>query len=142
MKVARRFSFEAAHRLYNYVGPCHQIHGHRYECELEVEGALDPQTGMVLDFKVLKEFCGHIIGIWDHRILLEKEDVLVAALNTNGAGAHVCPTMFIPTVENMCMAIRNSVQMFLDEGEYGVEVSRVRLYETENCYATWEREAK
>jgi 6-pyruvoyltetrahydropterin/6-carboxytetrahydropterin synthase len=67
LKLSRRSVFSASHRLWcpawdaetnrrvfgRTASPC--AHGHNYTLEVVVEGAPDPDTGMVLDLKVLKE---------------------------------------------------------------------------------------
>ena len=54
MKITKRFTFDAAHYLPNYVGKCKQLHGHTYTLEVTVEGDVDEFTGMVMDFANLK----------------------------------------------------------------------------------------
>jgi 6-pyruvoyltetrahydropterin/6-carboxytetrahydropterin synthase len=56
VRLAREFSFEAAHRLPN-VPPghkCARLHGHSFKVELVCEGSIDPQRGWLLDFADLK----------------------------------------------------------------------------------------
>ena len=66
MKVCRRETFNAAHRLYRpdwsdeknteVFGKCSNpnFHGHNYVLETWIEGDIDPDTGYVIDLKVLK----------------------------------------------------------------------------------------
>ncbi|HEY4099998.1 MAG TPA: 6-carboxytetrahydropterin synthase [Gemmatimonadales bacterium] len=80
--VVRRVHFNAAHRLHNPAqsdawnratfGPCNNpnFHGHNYEVELCVDGAIDPDTGYVVDVGVLKSlFDEHVHAHLDHRNL-------------------------------------------------------------------------
>lgn len=56
-----RGGFAAAHQILHYGGPCEALHGHNFAVEAEVEGhALDPKTGMLMDFKELK---GHLAAV-------------------------------------------------------------------------------
>ena len=69
MRVAifRKGHFNAAHRLYNpkwsdeknqeVFGICSKpnFHGHNYELEIKVTGEMNPETGIVMDLKKLKE---------------------------------------------------------------------------------------
>lgn len=55
----------AAHWLPDYSGPCSRLHGHTFLIEVWIEGPLYPATGMVADFKVVKD----IIDLLDHRCL-------------------------------------------------------------------------
>ena len=57
MKITQAFTFEAAHRLPNVAAThrCHRMHGHSYGVELELEDAIDPVTGFVVDFLRYRE---------------------------------------------------------------------------------------
>lgn len=46
--------FDAAHLLGGYKGLCSQLHGHRWEVELEYEAEHLNNDGMVVDFNELK----------------------------------------------------------------------------------------
>ena len=53
MKITQAFRFEAAHRLpreFKETHPCHRLHGHSYRVELQLEGAVDPLSGFLVDF--------------------------------------------------------------------------------------------
>jgi 6-pyruvoyltetrahydropterin/6-carboxytetrahydropterin synthase len=52
MELFKEFTFEAAHYLPN-VAPdhkCRRMHGHSYRVTIHVSGAVDPASGMVMDF--------------------------------------------------------------------------------------------
>lgn len=55
MKLSKTFTFDAAHHLPNYKGKCANVHGHAFQYEVVLEGEVDPKSGMVIDFKILKE---------------------------------------------------------------------------------------
>ncbi len=80
--VSRKEHFNAAHRLYNpawseernreVFGPCANInwHGHNFELIVTVKGQPDPETGFVIDLKVLGDVVKQeIIDKVDHRNL-------------------------------------------------------------------------
>ena len=80
--VYRREHFNAAHRLNNpdwddetnqkIFGKCNlpHYHGHNYELEVRVTGVPDPQTGYVIDMKVLSDLIQEkIVDRFDHRNL-------------------------------------------------------------------------
>lgn len=55
MYLKTETQIEIAHSLPNYQGPCRHLHGHSVKVEIEVEGDVDPTTGMVVDFVKLKK---------------------------------------------------------------------------------------
>lgn len=80
--VSRKAQFNAAHRLYNSAwsderndevfGKCNNpnFHGHNYTLTVSVKGTIDPETGYVMDMKVLKELIHeHVEKPFDHRNL-------------------------------------------------------------------------
>ena len=103
MKICRRETFNAAHRLFKpewtdqknfeVFGKCSNpnYHGHNYVLEVWVDGKVDPTTGFVLDLKNLKTIIqDEIIERFDHR-----------NLNLD------CPEFegIIPTTENIAIVI-------------------------------------
>lgn len=126
MKVCRRTTFNAAHRLFNpewsdeknreVFGKCSNpnYHGHNYVLETWVEGEVNPETGYVIDLKVLKETINNEISErFDHR-----------NLNLD------CPEFanLKPSAENISIVIYNLLRPFIDE-KCGLVI---RLWETEN----------
>lgn len=71
--VWKRESFDAAHFLPNYEGPCRRMHGHTYFVELGVLCSIDPRTGMGLDLRELGEFLEvNVHNLFDHALVNEK----------------------------------------------------------------------
>jgi 6-pyruvoyltetrahydropterin/6-carboxytetrahydropterin synthase len=80
--VTRKEHFNAAHRLYNpawtdeknseVFGPCanYNFHGHNFELIVTVKGTPDPNTGFVIDLKVLGDIIkSEVIEKVDHKNL-------------------------------------------------------------------------
>ena len=80
--VSRKAHFNAAHRLYrpdwsnekndDVFGLCNNpnFHGHNYELIVSVTGDIDPETGYVIDMKVLKDLIKtEIEDHFDHKNL-------------------------------------------------------------------------
>jgi 6-pyruvoyltetrahydropterin/6-carboxytetrahydropterin synthase len=80
--VCRKSHFNAAHRLYNpkwdmaqndaVFGKCNNpnFHGHNYTIEVWLTGEVDPETGMVIDLKILKDLIeSEIEERFDHKNL-------------------------------------------------------------------------
>ena len=74
IRVTKSFTFEMAHALWNYDGPCRNIHGHSYQLFVTVTGQPsedlnDTKLGMVIDFSDLKRIVNqHVVEYFDHSI--------------------------------------------------------------------------
>lgn len=127
----RKAHFNAAHRLHNpkwsdeenrrVFGLCNNpnYHGHNYELEVKVSGDVDPETGYLIDLKVLKDLIREEVEErFDHKNLnLDTEEF--KTLN--------------PTAENICYVIWQRLRSRLDE-RYDLTV---RLYETPRNYVEY-----
>lgn len=68
--VAKRVIFDSSHFLDEYDGKCSNLHGGRYELWVYVKGAINPDTGMVLDYGYMKTILDkYIVNEFDHHCL-------------------------------------------------------------------------
>ncbi|RXP52804.1 6-carboxytetrahydropterin synthase [Lutibacter sp. HS1-25] len=129
--VNRKAYFNAAHRLYNInwtdaqntavFGKCANpnYHGHNYELIVAVKGEVDPDTGFVMDMKVLKQLIEvEIEEKLDHKNL-NVEVFEFKELN--------------PTAENIAVVIWNILRSKIDEK---LELT-VTLYETPRNFVVY-----
>jgi len=126
MRVCRRATFNAAHRLFRkdwsdeknnaVFGKCNNpnFHGHNYILEVWIEGAIDPATGYVIDLKIVKDLIkNEITDRFDHKNLnLDCNEFL----NLN------------PTAENIAVVCWDLIRSKLD-AKYELSI---KLWETEN----------
>lgn len=133
MRIAayRKAHFNAAHRLHNpkwsavknkeIFGVCNNpnYHGHNYELEVKVVGNVDPETGYLIDLKILKDLIKEQIeNRFDHKNLnLDTKEF--KDLN--------------PTAENVCYVIWQILRAKL-ASKYELTV---RLYETSRNYVEY-----
>jgi len=61
--------FSSAHNLRGYKGKCEELHGHNWRVEVAVARETLDKTGMVMDFKALKEKLNAILDKLDHKYL-------------------------------------------------------------------------
>ncbi|WP_291320881.1 6-carboxytetrahydropterin synthase QueD [Desulfonatronospira sp.] len=62
--------FSSSHQLHNYGGKCENLHGHNFLVEAQVCGEkVDPDTGMLIDFKELKKNLQAVLEELDHKHL-------------------------------------------------------------------------
>jgi len=118
--VVKEFTFDAAHYLPGYDGACANLHGHTYRLQVGVKYSIDPQTGMVMDFGILKSVIQPIIDRLDH-----------ACLNDIGDNGFPCT---LPTAENMVLWMAEQLLQVISVLEF------IRLYETPTSYAEWRNE--
>ncbi len=65
-------NFSAAHAINHYEGKCERLHGHNFTVRITVRGnEVDPKTGMLLDFKIIKTALKDVLDRLDHQILNE-----------------------------------------------------------------------
>ena len=71
MQVWKDVTFEAAHRLPNVPEghKCARLHGHSYRVRITVEGAVDPHTGMLVDYADIKAAWRPLHERLDHHYL-------------------------------------------------------------------------
>src|SRR5947208_14815945 len=69
----KEFRFEAAHRLPNMPPghKCARLHGHSFHLEVHLWGAVDPTTGMLVDYADIKAAFKPLEDQLDHRYLNE-----------------------------------------------------------------------
>ncbi|UCE62473.1 MAG: 6-carboxytetrahydropterin synthase QueD [Phycisphaerales bacterium] len=75
VRLARKFTFEAGHRL-PHAPPdhkCRGIHGHSFTVEIVCEGEIDPQSGWLIDFADIKHAFAPLLARLDHRMLNDIE---------------------------------------------------------------------
>lgn len=73
VRIAKRFRWEAAHRLPEHQGACRSLHGHSYRMTVEVEGSIGA-SGMVMDFQEVKMMAAALVEVWDHATLVAAHD--------------------------------------------------------------------
>lgn len=67
MIIRRSYGFEASHQLTRHPGRCQRLHGHSYRFVVEVEGPIEPEQGMVIDFGDLDTLVTeHVLDRLDH----------------------------------------------------------------------------
>jgi 6-pyruvoyltetrahydropterin/6-carboxytetrahydropterin synthase len=140
IRVTREFTFEMAHVLTNYDGPCRNVHGHSYRLFVTLSGVPvndinNPKNGMVIDFTELKEIVIiKIINQFDHSVVVSKD----FDMEKKGMMAKTFGNMVIvdyqPTCENLVADFAGRLKNELPEG---VHLHSLKLYETAKSYSEW-----
>ncbi len=73
MKVRRSFDFDAAHRLPRHPGKCRELHGHSYRLVVTVDRAVDPASGLAVDFSDLEAIVKRqVVDVLDHSLVNDR----------------------------------------------------------------------
>jgi 6-pyruvoyltetrahydropterin/6-carboxytetrahydropterin synthase len=129
--VFRKEHFNAAHRLNNphwsdeknerVYGKCnnYHFHGHNYDLVVQVTGEIDPETGYVMDMKVLSDLIKtEVLEPFDHKNLnLDTEEF--KDLN--------------PSAENIAIVIHDKLRSKINPS-FNL---KIRLYETERNFVEY-----
>ncbi len=139
MKIAKQFRWEAAHRLPWHEGGCRNLHGHSYRMMVELDGDPD-ERGMLMDFKVLKQILAPLVESWDHAAIIAENDSALLGLLRQTDWKYVvlpCDT----TSENLCICVADYLCREAHSAlqAHNIHTVRVRIQETETCYAEVER---
>jgi 6-pyruvoyltetrahydropterin/6-carboxytetrahydropterin synthase len=133
--VSRKEHFNAAHKLYNpnwskeknveVFGPCanENWHGHNFEMIVTVKGVPDPETGFVVDLKVLSTVIrNEVIDKLDHKNLNLDVDFMIGKMAS-------CEILIM----EIWKILAPSVNAITKTGQlYGI-----RLYETPRNYVEY-----
>lgn len=136
IRCTRRLQFCCGHRVVEHESKCRNLHGHNYVAYFHARRADDTldALGRVIDFSVLKERIGGWIDEhWDHGLVLWDADPMLASLPFED-GQKVHHLFANPTAENMALYLLYDVCPDVLRGT-GIEVDKVVLWETENCFA-------
>jgi 6-pyruvoyltetrahydropterin/6-carboxytetrahydropterin synthase len=140
IRVTKEFPFEMAHVLWNYDGPCKNVHGHSYRLFVTLSGfpvdnQENPKNGMVIDFGDLKSIVKiQVVNIFDHSVVLsdkiekEKTDMFTRLFG------NTVLVSYQPTCENLVADFAERIAPHLPSG---VKLHSLKLYETATSSAEW-----
>jgi 6-pyruvoyltetrahydropterin/6-carboxytetrahydropterin synthase len=140
IRVTKEFSFEMAHALYGYEGPCKNIHGHSYHLLVCVTGEINqnptgPDNGMVIDFSILKKIVkSYVVDRFDHALLLNSISAPRSFENGGEPFEKLILVDYQPTCENILVDIAEKIKANLPRG---IKLHHLHLRETPNSFAEW-----
>lgn len=131
--ITRKEVFCAAHKLYKeewseeenseVFGKCSNPngHGHNYTVYVTVKGEPDPQTGFLVNLRIISDLINiHIIEPMDHKNLNMDVDFMRGIM---------------PTTENTAIAIWKQLEPHINK--LGCKLHGIKLQETENNYVEY-----
>jgi len=129
--ITRKVRFNAAHKLYNpawtkeeneaFFGKCanEYFHGHNFDMYVTIKGVANPDTGMVMDLKVLKEIINvYVVDKLDHKNINHDVDFMQGKM---------------ASIENLVFEIWEQLEPHIVDGK----LHSIKLYETENQFVAY-----
>lgn len=140
IRVTKEFAFEMAHVLWNYDGPCRNVHGHSYRLFVTLSGIPaddleNPKNGMVIDFTDLKRIVKkEIVSVFDHSVVVSSRFGKEKTKIFTEMFGNTVIVDYQPTCENLVsdFAVRIKKQLTQE-----VKLHSLKLYETATSYAEW-----
>jgi 6-pyruvoyltetrahydropterin/6-carboxytetrahydropterin synthase len=140
IRVTKEFHFEMAHVLWNYDGPCKNVHGHSYRLFVTIAGTpvdstADPKNGMVIDFTDLKRIVKkNVVDIFDHATVLNQAQEKDKTDLFRKMFGNTVVVPYQPTCENLVADFAGRISGQLPGH---VKLHSLRLFETASSYAEW-----
>jgi len=140
IRVTKEFSFEMAHALWNYDGPCKNVHGHSYRLYVTLSGSplndiMNPKNGMVIDFadigNIVKK---NIINVFDHAVTVSGNYDNIKLNDFKTLLGNVIIVDYQPTCENLVADFASRIRKHLPDK---VLLHSIKLYETATSFAEW-----
>ncbi len=135
-RLTKEFSFEMAHALLGYDGPCKNIHGHSYKLFVTIVGEPDDDLrsckyGMVMDFTDLKKIVNDfIITEFDHALVINEN----MSFDNSLLHTKLIEVPYQPTCENLLADFACRIKKQLPES---VMLFSLKMYETATSFAEW-----
>ena len=132
IRITKQFTFEMAHALKDYDGPCRNIHGHSYELFVTLKGnpiedETSPKKGMLMDFGDLKKLVkSQIVDVFDHALVLhnQMDSKLIQLLKEHFENIQLVD--YQPTSENFLIDFSRKLIKNLPENVFFVQFKVAR----------------
>jgi 6-pyruvoyltetrahydropterin/6-carboxytetrahydropterin synthase len=121
-EVTVEAGFSSGHYLRNYHGKCENPHGHNYRVLVTLAGAELDETGLLLDFKLLKTLLRPVVDYLDHQMINDLAPF----------------TELNPSAENLARYFYSETSHQLQEMTAGrVRVKDCTIFETDTSFARY-----
>jgi 6-pyruvoyltetrahydropterin/6-carboxytetrahydropterin synthase len=121
-EVTVEAGFSSGHYLRNYHGKCENPHGHNYRVLITLAGERLDETGLLLDFKLLKTLLRPVVDLLDHQMINDIPPF----------------TEINPSAENLAHYFFQRTSVELRESTGGrVRVKDCTIFETDTSFARY-----
>lgn len=118
-EVAIKKTFSAAHRISEIGGKCEALHGHNFLVEVAVAADSLNSEGLVVDFRLLKQWTAEVLDHLDHKFLNELEYFKMRS----------------PSSEQIARYLYERIAERMGQGN--LRLSRVTVWESDHSAATY-----
>ena len=112
-------SLSAAHLLAQIGGKCEELHGHNFKVEVTLAAPNLNESGLLIDFRIVKKWLNEILDQMDHKHLNELP--YFAGIN--------------PSAENIAKYIYDQMKLKIKEPQ--VRIALIKVWESENAVVTY-----
>ena len=112
-------SFSAAHLLAQIGGKCEELHGHNFKVEVTLAAPNLNESGLLIDFRIVKKWLNEILDQMDHKHLNELP--YFAGINQSA--------------ENIAKYICDQMKLKIKEPQ--VRIALIKVWESENAVVTY-----
>jgi 6-pyruvoyltetrahydropterin/6-carboxytetrahydropterin synthase len=121
-EVTVEAGFSSGHYLRNYYGKCENPHGHNYRVLVTLAGAELDESGLLLDFKLLKTLLKPVVDYFDHQMINDLPPF----------------TELNPSAENLARYFfQETSQALLEKTAGRVHVKDCTIFETDTSFARY-----
>ncbi len=114
--VAKQVTFDAAHFITDHPGKCSNLHGGRYDLIIKIKDSIDPHTGFVIDYGVVKRTVQReVVERLDHKHL----NLCDSALSWRSSSEYIAMFVWQQLIA------------------YFPNLEEIQLYETAHSYCTF-----
>jgi 6-pyruvoyltetrahydropterin/6-carboxytetrahydropterin synthase len=147
-RICKTIEIENGHMLSRHPDKCRFPHGHTRKVEIVLEAADLDASGMVCDFKLIKEAAGEFLETFDHALCMNTDDPMFETLKSVYGERVIGFASTEPTTEVLAKHFFDAIQERLANFSgktnmpyplrENVRIVRLRLWETSSSWAEYE----
>lgn len=146
-RICKIFEIENGHMLARHPDACRFPHGHSRRVEVVLEAETLDASGMVCDFKALRDAVAPFLDVFDHALCVNTDDPMFPALKQAYGERVIAFPSTEPTTEILAKTFFEEIRARLKQeaekagSRYpirrGLRLVRVRVWETSTSWAEY-----
>jgi len=132
ISMVKIIEWDMGHRIVGS-GKDNNLHGHHYKLEMEIEGMIQKESGMIIDLRSLKKIMQkHVVDQFDHAFVFSKSDALMVNFFHTNKKLKWIELKDQPTIENIGQLIYKMLENSLKQADLNLKIKRLKLWESES----------